>query len=152
MPMPRDAPALLAVYLIATVVVLSVLLRTRAVRPRDAQLFEAWGWAIAAQARQEVRIAHVVNSYQRARRGTKAVLQWWPNGARQDAWVEGAWFATGCYLILGAGQSGYGPHNRNPNVCYTGRPIRVLPHDAPLGWQRHRNRLDQSSTMSDHGY
>ena len=144
MAMPRVAPALLAVCLIATVVVLFVVIRVNALRRRDARLFESWGWALEAQTRADVRIAHVVNSYQRARRGTKAVLEW-PNGTRQDAWVEGAWFGTGCYLVVRHSFSAYGPHNRNPNVCYTGHPMMVLPHDAPRAWQRHKNRLERQS-------
>lgn len=62
-------------------------------------------------------LAEVAVVYQRARRGAKAVIVWLANGHRQDAWFEDEWPHAGSVLLL-RGSTGWGPHNRNPDVFY----------------------------------
>ncbi|WP_127153409.1 hypothetical protein [Streptomyces lydicus] len=87
-------------------------------RKRTAQL--AAQWHHLQQQRAHTRGAHlvqVVQVYQRARRGSKAVISWCDTGLRQDAWFWNWHVPPGAYLLV-SGQSGYGPHNRNPSVLH----------------------------------
>lgn len=79
--------------------------------------------------------------YQRARRGSKAVIVWQATGVRHDTWFWGWHPPPGAFLLL-EGSRGYGPHNRNPNVLYV-QPDQVhavVDASAPAAWQRHASR------------
>lgn len=125
--------------LVAVVVLVVVHRRRRRARLRDAALAGRWHDVLEASRMDRVNVAFVLNSYQHARRGTKAVVQWLRDGSQQDAWIEGLWVATGSYLVLREGSTGYGPHNLNPHVFYCSHPL-VLPGDAPEAWERHQRR------------
>jgi len=71
----------------------------------------------AAHARPGAHICYVSHVYQRANRGTKAVIVWAETGWRQDAWFWYFWPAPGSTLLV-FGTVGFGPHNQNPAVFY----------------------------------
>ena len=109
-----------------------VLLAVFARRWHDKRLAEHWRklQARRALAGDGAAVAIVNRVYQRARRGTKAVIRWSETGQRQDTWFEGRRPAQGSVLLL-RGSTGWGPHNRNPNTYYV-YPGELL-YSAPRG-------------------
>jgi hypothetical protein len=116
-------------------------LRSRA-RTREAereQLAASWESLVLerdAARSNGVYLVQAVNVYQRAQRGSKAVIRWLDTGATQDAWFWNRHIPPGAYLMVRGG-AGYGPHNNNPDVFYV-RPEevhRILPGHAPAVWQ-----------------
>ncbi|MEV6606764.1 hypothetical protein [Kutzneria sp. NPDC051319] len=75
-----------------------------------------WLQALSA-ATPGAELAEVTRVYQSARFGTKAVITWLASGRRQDAWFEGNWPGPGAVVLL-CGVTGWGPHNRNPDVFF----------------------------------
>lgn len=123
---------ILVCLVLACLVGISVLIDVKVSRPRRAKrraaLAAEWERLLVLQrnnAGRGARLLQVVNPYQPARHGTKAIIVWCDTGVRQDAWFEGHRVFPGVFYLV-AGQSGYGPHNNNPNVFY------VNPQDVYL--------------------
>ncbi|MGX2995687.1 hypothetical protein JNUCC64_15570 [Streptomyces sp. JNUCC 64] len=109
------SPGLLLVMGVGGVVVVAVRLRSR--RKRDARLIAQWNNFQRRRAVGDGHLLQVTRVYQRARRGSKAVITWCDTGLRQDAWFWEWHVPPGAYLLVSA-TSGYGPHSRNPHVLY----------------------------------
>lgn len=109
-------------------------------RERERQRLAA-SWEALIRERDAARdhgvyLVQALNVYQRARRGSKAVIRWCDSGATQDAWFWDRHIPPGSYLLV-RGAVGFGPHNSNPNVLYV-QPQevhRILPAEAPTVWQ-----------------
>ncbi|MDH6579190.1 hypothetical protein [Kitasatospora sp. MAP5-34] len=100
--------------------ILAVRRRRRRERLRHIARAEAWACLqrdLPALRAQGVHLAQVTRVYQRARTGSKAIVVWHDTGTAQDTWFEGRQVRPGAYLLL-RGNTGYGPHNRNPKVFY----------------------------------
>jgi len=113
-------------------------------RQRDVAL--AAHWEAARQrcaADPRLHLAYIQNAYQQAKRGSKAIIVWLETGLEQDTWFHG-WRATSGTFVVLAGSTGYGPHNRNPNVFYVnlGGVVDVLPGNARLARERGVRRAD----------
>lgn len=107
-------------------------------RAQDAQAAASWqALMAAAQAWHGAHMCHVLRVYQRAGRGTKAVIIWTETGWQQDAWFWYFWPAPGSTLLV-VGAVGFGPHNRNPAVFYVedGGVLAAAPPGAQAAWQR----------------
>ena len=90
----------------------------------------------AAARSQGAFLVQVVSVYQRARRGSKAMVVWCDTGIRQDTWF---WYWTapvGAYVLV-RGASGFGPHNQNPNVLYVQQQdvLAWVSGAAPAAWR-----------------
>lgn len=110
----------------------------RARRERLLAIYDEAAHSAAASGLQLVRVRRV---YQRARRGTKAVVEH-PSGARDDAWFWWSSPSSGEVLIV-RGQSGPGTHH-SYSVLYIGT---VSGHHGIFGsipraaWRAHRRRM-----------
>jgi len=105
---------------------------------REAQAAAAWqGLQAAAQAAPEAHLCHVEQVYQRARRGSKAVIIWHATGQRQDTWFWYFLAEPGSTLLV-SGATAYGPHNHNPYVLYVenGGVLASAPPGAEAAWYR----------------
>lgn len=116
--------------------------RSRRQRIRDTELARHWEWAINESRGPGVHLALVLEVYQEARRGSKAIIQWQTTGQCQDTWFQHQHGLAGRYVLVTGGSSGWGPHNANPNVFYVAPDtvIGIVSGDAPLAWQRHQQR------------
>ena len=85
-------------------------------------------------------MCQVQQVYQRANRGTKAVIVWAESGWRQDAWFWYFWPAPGSTLLV-FGAVGFGPHNQNPDVFFVdqGGVLAAAPPGAQAAWNRMRS-------------
>ncbi|MET8758263.1 hypothetical protein [Lentzea sp. NPDC004782] len=92
-------------------------------------------------------LASVVQVYQRARRGTKAVIVWQKTGVSQDSWFQNMSPTPGDLLLL-RGSSGWGPHNHNPNVFYVmpGQVLSAMSPSAQEAAARHWHRMTSTGT------
>lgn len=112
-------------------------------RLSDQRLAQQWEWAKnhTSYYGRPCHLAQIERVYQRARRGSKAIIVW-PGGRRQDTWFW-RWHAIPGYYVLLQGTTRYGPHNSDPQVFYVEVPERlaVLPPEAPYAWERHQHRL-----------
>ncbi len=109
---------------VAAVVISVVAVRIRSRRKRNAQLTAQWNNLQQRRAQPgSGHLIQVVQVYQRARRGSKAVITWCDTGLRQDAWFWEWHVPVGAFVLV-SGQSGYGPHNHNPSVLYV-HPTQV---------------------------
>ncbi|MER7106892.1 hypothetical protein [Streptomyces sp. NPDC000229] len=86
-------------------------------RRRNAALAAQWHSLQQQRTAGNGHLLQVTQVYQRARRGSKAVITWCDTGLRQDAWFWNWHVPPGAYLLVNA-TSGYGPHSRNPHVLY----------------------------------
>ncbi|WNV91132.1 hypothetical protein [Umezawaea sp. Da 62-37] len=132
----------MVIMLLFVVVAVIVLLSSkRSSSPqRDQELHYRW-YEIHEMCRRTpgtaiVRVAHV---YQRAQRGTKAVVVLVATGYQQDAWFAHSNPVPGSYLLV-RGRTGWGPHNSNPEVLYVelGEVLYTLPPDTVQACERHR--------------
>jgi hypothetical protein len=115
----------LVVCVVVLVVVLAIRNARRQQRARQVARWQRWESMQALRASTpESELAEVAVVYQRARHGAKAVIVWLANGHRQDTWFEGNWPAPGS-VVLVRGSTGWGPHNRNPEVFFV-RPDQIL--------------------------
>ena len=110
---------------------------------RDQELYHRW-YEMHEMCRTTpgAAIVQVANAYQRAQRGTKAVVVWMATGCPQDAWFADSHPMSGSFLLV-RGRTGWGPHNNNPEVLYVG-PNEILywlPPDTGLAYERHRRRV-----------
>ncbi|MDA2810718.1 hypothetical protein O4J56_08740 [Nocardiopsis sp. RSe5-2] len=113
-PSPLAVLTALALLLVGGTVVAAVLLRRRVLRERA----EEWSrFQRARAAHPDARVFEVVEVYQNARSGTKAIIEWHGTQGRQDAWFDGFFLPPGA-LALVTGRTGYGPHNDDPAVFY----------------------------------
>ncbi|MFI5492384.1 hypothetical protein [Actinoplanes sp. NPDC051859] len=111
--------------------------RTRR-RRRQALAAMAWQNLMAATAAHPgAYLCFVERVYQRARRGTKAVIVWAGTDLRQDTWFWHFNPAAGATLLV-YGSAGYGPHNHNPAVFYVdvGGVLAGAPPGAQQAWLR----------------
>lgn len=107
----------------ALVVVFFVVRANTKIRKRTERLAAQWHQLQAAAAhgrREGAHLLQVVEVYQYARTGSKAIIAWCDTGLRQDAWFEGQRLPPGMFMLVKA-SSGWGPHNNNPNVLYVSR-------------------------------
>lgn len=112
-------------------------------RKRDRDAAKQWDAMTAVAARTPgSAIAHVQTVYQRARRGTKAVIVWQETGYAQDSWFKGAFPAAGSTVLL-HGSTGWGPHNHNPRVFYInpGDLLFLLRPGTSAAKRRHLRRV-----------
>ncbi|MFC1408457.1 hypothetical protein ACEZCY_04080 [Streptacidiphilus sp. N1-12] len=132
------ADVLTASICAAGLVAMAISLRNGA-RRRRAALAAQWEHLVRMRADPRSRgaeLVRVVRVYQRAARGSKALVAWATGGAQQDAWF---WFwavPVGAHVLVRS-TIGYGPHNRNPSVLYV-RQEDVLawaPAGAMTAWQ-----------------
>lgn len=93
-----------------------------------------------SQSTPDVEIAFVTRVYQTARRGSKALIRW-PTGYTQDTWFHFNWPRAGSTVLL-RGSTGWGPHNRNPEVFYVNQDqlLDLLPPGAMAAVERQRRR------------
>jgi hypothetical protein len=131
---------------VVLLVPLAVWRTARRVVKYDAELYEDW---CAMQRLQNSSpgsgLVQVVSTYQRARRGTKAVVMWLESGYRQDSWFALNWPKPGATLLV-QGSTGWGPHNRNPEVFYV-KPNQILywmPPGSLRAVERHKRRQAKS--------
>lgn len=110
-----------SILFFAGLIVVIVALRVSRRRKRDARLAAQWHSLQQLNANTAgARLIQVVQVYQRAPRGSKAVITWCDTGHRQDAWFWNWHVPAGAYILM-SGDTGYGSHNRNPNVLYVGQ-------------------------------
>lgn len=69
----------------------------------------------------DLRLVQVRRVYQRARRGTKCVVEH-PDGTRQDAWFWHTSVRRGSALLVRS-SNGYGPHTSHHQVMYVGSQV-----------------------------
>lgn len=126
---------------LALLAVAVVALAVAVVRRRRARAELAARWVRLEQQRASARaqgafLVQAVNVYQRARRGSKAWVVWCDTGVRQDTWFWHWHVPPGAYVLVRGG-SGFGPHNRNPNVLYVerGDVLAWVPSGAPAAWR-----------------
>ena len=130
--------AVLCLFVIGAIAAIIVLGARSARRGRDARAAAAWQNLLAvAHARPDAHVCRVSHVYQRAHRGSKAVILWAASGRRQDTWF---WYfspAAGSTLLI-SGVVGFGPHNQNPNVFYveSGGVLMSAPPGAEAAWRR----------------
>lgn len=126
--------------------VLWLIARRRRAHRRDARLAAAWSWAYSVGQNTPAALVPVCRVYQRASTGTKADIRW-GNGVLQDAWFQSFAAVNGTW-VLATGDTGYGRHNRNPNVfrVWRGKVQTVLPADAPAAYARHAKRVARRAT------
>ena len=101
-----------ALIAVAVAIVAGPLRQRRRLRRLEAARQEAAAWRARGY-----HLVQVVDTYQPARRGTKAIVMWDETGGRQDTWFWSMRPSQGSYLLV-RGSVGWGPHNRNPNVLY----------------------------------
>lgn len=118
------------VLAVVAVVAFGVWLIRRRRRERDRELSQQW------DALQELwertpgaELVEVIEVYQRARRGTKAIVRCLDTGREQDAWFQAKLPAPGDLMVVRA-SVGWGPHNRNPDVLYV-EPSNILEYLPP---------------------
>ncbi|MEU6850325.1 hypothetical protein ABZ901_10395 [Actinacidiphila alni] len=126
---------------LSTALVLHLRSRTRRRQLEQERLAASWEALIRERdsARSEgAHLVQVLSVYQRAQRGSKAVVRWCDTGATQDAWFWGRHVPPGAYLLL-RGHTAFGPHNHNPDVLYVHphEVLRQLPAHAPAAWRSH---------------
>ncbi|MEC3982587.1 hypothetical protein [Amycolatopsis sp. H20-H5] len=97
-------------------------------------------------------IAQVRTVYQRARRGTKAVIVWQETRYAQDSWFKGVFPAAGSTVLL-RGSTGWGPHNRNPHVFYInpGDLLFLLRPGTSAARRRHEKRVARAAPSRPQG-
>lgn len=126
-------------------------------RDRRAQR-DAQAAALIEELRLEARghgrqVVHVLNVYQRAKRGSKAAIIHDATGARRDAWFWWTTVLKGQTLLVNGG-SGWGPHHRR-EVLYIGKEthgpgvIRELPPGTWRAAQRHDRRRAKGHRKAD---
>jgi hypothetical protein len=111
-------------------------------RRADAEISEQWDDIHRQKATTPgADLAEIATVYQRARRGTKAIIEWIESGERQDTWFAHHWPAPGAIVLI-RGSTGWGPHNHNPNTYYVapGDVLRELPARSRKAVQRHHRR------------
>ncbi|MFH9351154.1 hypothetical protein [Kitasatospora sp. NPDC017646] len=111
----NSSPGLVIVAVLVALAIVAV--RRRSNHRRDAQLAAQWDTLQRQRATGTGHLLHVTQVYQRARRGSKAVITWCDTGLQQDAWFWNWHVPPGAYLLVSA-SSGYGPHSHNPHVLY----------------------------------
>ncbi|MDI5971912.1 hypothetical protein POF50_021680 [Streptomyces sp. SL13] len=102
------------------VIVMGLRAKAKGLRRRKEYLAAQWHQLQAAVAHGRSEGAHllqVVQVYQKARTGSKAIITWCDSGQQQDAWFANQYVADGQFLLVRAA-SGYGPHTGNPNVLF----------------------------------
>jgi hypothetical protein len=122
----------------------------RRARRRRAQLARQWQWALDQCGRGGADIAFVQRVYQNARHGSKAIIVWRADGVRQDTWFQGWHAPPGVYVVV-RGQTGWGPHNRNPHVFFVAPHgvIGWVPGAAPRAWARQLPSLRPARNLHD---
>jgi hypothetical protein len=134
-------PLLVCLAVVTGIVLLIVLpIRARS-RKRDADLAAQWEWIKSEASSRRGYLAFVRVVYQRARTGTKALIVWDGVTWDQDTWFKGRDQRVGVFVLV-QGRSGWGPHNRNPNVFYvaSGGFLAEVSGDAPAAHRRHHER------------
>lgn len=86
---------------------------------RDERAAAAWARFAAVAGAPDVSMVTVVDVYQVARRGTKAVVTIHGLGRRRDAWLWWDRVAVGSMLVVRFA-IGYGPHTNREDVLYIG--------------------------------
>ena len=136
--------AVVGVVALATIVL-------RRLKNRQVRQDELWfGYEQHMNALREVspeaELARVAQVYQRAKRGTKAVIAWERTGVEQDSWFEGMDPSPGDLLLL-RGSPGWGPDSASPNVLYVapGQVLSSMTVEAQAAATRHRHRLAATS-------
>jgi hypothetical protein len=122
--------------------------RVSARRQRERDLALAQRWDAMERLRATTPgagLIGIVTVYQRARRGTKAVIMWLETGREQDAWFAANWPSAGSVALV-RGSTGWGPHNQNPDVFYVqpSQVLDLLPPGTPEAVERHRARVRAS--------
>ncbi|WP_369354800.1 hypothetical protein [Streptomyces sp. cg2] len=117
----HTSPGVLLASALAITIIVASRLHSR--RRRNAVLAAQWHSLQQRRSTGDGHLLQVTQVYQRARRGSKAVVTWCDTGLRQDAWFWNWHVPPGAYLLVNAG-SGYGPHSHNPNVLYV-HPTQV---------------------------
>ncbi|MFZ1410245.1 MAG: hypothetical protein WAS07_02170 [Micropruina sp.] len=120
----------------AILLLVAVLVWLASKRARDARVAQAWARAVEAT-RHGARLVFVERLYERAQRGSKALLVSWPDGARQDAWFDGLRVAQGTYLLFGPASEAERPGTPSDATA----PMATLPGNAPALWALNRHRL-----------
>jgi hypothetical protein len=131
----HTSPGLLIAAAVVIAAIVAIRLRSR--RKRDAHLAAQWSSLQQQRAAGTGHLLQVTQVYQRARRGSKAVITWCDTGLRQDAWFWDWHVPLGAYLLVNA-TSGYGPHSHDPNVLYV-HPMQIqtwVPAHAAQAAQR----------------
>ncbi|MFB9905085.1 hypothetical protein [Allokutzneria oryzae] len=132
---------------LVVIVLLVAWLATRRQARRDALMNSRWQAMCARQmAEPGLHVVRMASVYQRARRGSKAVIVW-GTGYQQDTWFAGNWPVPGSILMI-RGTVGWGPHNNNPNVFYVepDQVICALPPGTERAVARHQERQARSIT------
>lgn len=96
--------------------------------------FRTWQWRTLQRwwrDHPDAELVTVMDVYQVARTGTKAVVVR-QHGGRQDAWFPGRRVRTGSHALVVAGNSGWGPHNRDPHVFYANIVVATCGATGPL--------------------
>lgn len=110
-------------------------------RERDAQaatrLSEVRGKCASSP---HVTLVHVLDVYQQARHGTKAVVLHDGGGPPQDAWFDHRWPSAGTSHVVLRGAA-WGPHNQNPDVLYVHGVYESLPAGTLRAAERHQRRV-----------
>lgn len=137
------AASILVLLVIAALALIIISRRSRRIE-RDRRLAELWDWMQQQDGVPGQGLARVVRVYQRARRGSKAIIEW-ADKSRQDAWFYTWYPSQGSYVVI-VGRVGYGPHNGDPNVVYVDQNgvIGSAPAETPAAWRRHRARLEKA--------
>jgi hypothetical protein len=113
---------------------------------RQQRLAAQWDWLLSvARENPDARLCAISSVYQRARTGTKAWVMWLDRGDRQDAWFAGMSVKANTTLLV-RGESGYGPHNNDPNVFYTNshNVLACVPSAARQAWADAQRRAATS--------
>jgi hypothetical protein len=138
--------ALTAVLLVIGVGIVALNLYGR--RQRDRELLARWdGLCAQRDSTPGAAIIEVVDVYQRATRGTKAVIVVADSSQRQDAWFEGRRPALHSLWLVTLPAPGWGPHNQNPVLyLYPEHLLGMAPPGTREALQRRRRTENRRGT------
>jgi len=132
----QDLQALICPSLCTALFLVALIWRIATDRRRRHRLAAQWDSLLnVAHENPDARLCAVARVYQHARTGTKAWVVWLDSGDQQDAWFAGMRVHADNTLLV-HGESGYGPHNNDPNVFYTDsyNVLACVPSAAQRAW------------------
>jgi hypothetical protein len=126
--------------------------RQAAEAANDARLAELWEWASqyahhAPMSDRQTCLGYIRLIRQHARRGTKALVQWWPNAEVIPTWFWNAWPHAGCYVVA-TGNLSFGTQDDQTVFYVEPGECRVISGGAPAAYQRHIERQAQTETAA----
>ncbi len=110
----------------------------------DARLAELWEWASqyahhAPAGDRQTCLGYIRLIRQHARRGTKALVQWWPDAHVIPTWFWNAWPNAGWYVVA-TGRLSFGTQDDETVFYVEPGQCRIISGGAPAAYQRHMER------------